>query len=42
MPVGVTQGWWTRSIIIPASDQVILSAVQVDALTQRFVGGDAA
>lgn len=33
-----TQGRKTRSIIITDSDHVILSAVQVETLTQRFSG----
>lgn len=33
-----TQGRKTRSIIITDSDHVILSAVQVETLTQRFAG----
>jgi len=34
-----TQGRKTRSIIITDSDHVILSAVQVETLMQRFAGG---
>ncbi len=34
-----TQGRKTRSIIITDSDHVILSAVQVETLIQRFSGG---
>lgn len=34
-----TQGRKTRSIIITDSDHIILSAVQVETLTQRFSGG---
>lgn len=33
-----TQGRKTRAIIITDSDHVILSAVQVETLTQRFSG----
>lgn len=33
-----TQGRKTRSIIITDSDHVILSAVQVETLMQRFMG----
>ena len=33
-----TQGRKTRSIIITDSDHVILSAVQVETLLQRFLG----
>jgi len=42
MLVDATQGRRTRSIIITDSDHVILSAVQVEKLAQRFFGGDAA
>jgi regulator of extracellular matrix RemA (YlzA/DUF370 family) len=35
-----TQGRKTRSIIITDSDHVILSAVQVETLTQRYPGGE--
>ncbi len=38
MLVDATQGRKTRSIIITDSDHVILSAVQVDTLMQRFAG----
>jgi regulator of extracellular matrix RemA (YlzA/DUF370 family) len=41
MLVDATQGRRTRSIIMD-SDHVILSAVQVETLAQRFFGGDAA
>ena len=34
-----TQGRKTRAIIITDSDHVILSAVQVETLTQRFSSG---
>ena len=40
--IDATQGRRTRSIIITNSDHVILSAVQVETLTQRFVGGEGA
>jgi regulator of extracellular matrix RemA (YlzA/DUF370 family) len=36
MLIDATQGRRTRSIIMTDSDQVILSAVQVETLTQRF------
>lgn len=42
MLVDATQGRKTRSIIITDSDHVILSAVQVETLTQRFAGGEGA
>ena len=35
-----TQGRKTRAIIITDSDHVILSAVQVETLMQRFSGGN--
>jgi regulator of extracellular matrix RemA (YlzA/DUF370 family) len=38
MLVDATQGRKTRSIIITDSDHVILSAVQVETLMQRFTG----
>jgi regulator of extracellular matrix RemA (YlzA/DUF370 family) len=38
MLVDATQGRKTRSIIITDSDHVILSAVQVETLMQRFSG----
>lgn len=38
MLIDATQGRKTRSIIITDSDHVILSAVQVETLTQRFFG----
>lgn len=38
MLIDATQGRKTRSIIITDSDHVILSAVQVETLTQRFLG----
>jgi len=42
MLIDATQGRKTRSIIITDSDHVILSAVQVETLMQRFAGrGDA-
>ncbi len=37
--IDATQGRKTRSIIITESDHVILSAVQVETLMQRFSGG---
>lgn len=40
MLIDATQGRRTRSIIITDSDHVILSAVQVETLTQRFYGRD--
>jgi regulator of extracellular matrix RemA (YlzA/DUF370 family) len=39
MLLDATQGRRTRSIIITDSDHVILSAVQVETLTQRFFEG---
>jgi len=42
MLIEATQGRKTRSIIITDSDHVILSAVQVETLTQRFYGGEGA
>jgi hypothetical protein len=36
--IDATQGRKTRAIIITDSDHVILSAVQVETLTQRFGG----
>ena len=42
MLIDATQGRKTRSIIITDSDHVILSAVQVETLTQRFYGGEGA
>jgi extracellular matrix regulatory protein A len=38
--IDATQGRKTRAIIITDSDHVILSAVQVETLTQRFAGED--
>jgi hypothetical protein len=38
MLIDATQGRKTRSIIITDSDHVILSAVQVETLMQRFAG----
>ncbi|HTF99456.1 MAG TPA: DUF370 domain-containing protein [Nitrospirota bacterium] len=38
MLVDATQGRKTRAIIITDSDHVILSAVQVETLMQRFAG----
>jgi len=42
MLIDATQGRRTRSIIITDSGHVILSAVQVETLTQRFFGGEGA
>lgn len=42
MLIDATQGRKTRSIIITDSDHVILSAVQVETLTQRFFDGESA
>ena len=42
MLIDATPGRKTRSIIISDSDHVILSAVQVETLTQRFYGGEGA
>jgi hypothetical protein len=42
MLIDATQGRKTRAIIITDSDHVILSAVQVETLTQRFFGGEGA
>lgn len=42
MLIDATQGRRTRSIIITDSDHVILSAVQVETLTHRFVGREGA
>ncbi len=39
MLIDATQGRKTRAIIITDSDHVILSAVQVETLLQRFAGG---
>lgn len=39
MLIDATQGRKTRSIIIMDSDHVLLSAVQVETLMQRFAGG---
>jgi regulator of extracellular matrix RemA (YlzA/DUF370 family) len=38
MLIDATQGRKTRAIIITDSDHVILSAVQVETLMQRFAG----
>jgi regulator of extracellular matrix RemA (YlzA/DUF370 family) len=38
MLIDATQGRKTRSIIITDSDHVILSAIQVETLMQRFMG----
>lgn len=40
MLIDATQGRKTRSVIITDSEHVILSAVQVETLLQRFVGKD--
>jgi len=40
MLIDATQGRKTRSIIITDSDHDMLSAVQVETLTQRFTGGE--
>ena len=42
MLIDAIQGRKTRSIIITDSDHVLLSAVQVETLTQRFTGGEGA
>lgn len=39
MLIDATEGRKTRAIIITDSDHVILSAVQVETLMQRFSGG---
>lgn len=39
MLIDATEGRKTRAIIITESDHVILSAVQVETLMQRFSGG---
>ena len=39
MLLDATQGRKTRAIIITDSDHIILSAVQVETLMQRFAGG---
>lgn len=36
--IDVTQGRKTRSIIITDSDHIILSGIQVETITQRFLG----
>ena len=38
MLIDATQGRKTRAIIITDSDHIILSAVQVETLMQRFLG----
>lgn len=38
--IDATQGRKTRSIIITDSDHVILSALQVETITQRFLSED--
>lgn len=40
MLVDATQGRRTRSIIITDSNHVILSAVQADTVTQRFISDE--
>ncbi|MDP1758252.1 MAG: DUF370 domain-containing protein, partial [Thermodesulfovibrionales bacterium] len=35
-----TEGRRTRSIIVTDSDHIILSALQVETITQRFFAGD--
>jgi len=40
MLIDATQGRKTRSTVITDSDHAILSAVQVETLTQRFTGGE--
>ena len=40
MLIDATQGRKTRAVIITDSDHVILSAVQVETLMQRFAGRD--
>lgn len=39
MLIDATEGRKTRAVIITDSDHVILSAVQVETLMQRFSGG---
>lgn len=38
--IDATQGRRTRAIVITDSDHVILSAVQAETLTQRFLTGE--
>jgi regulator of extracellular matrix RemA (YlzA/DUF370 family) len=38
--VDATQGRRTRSIVITDSDHVVLSAVQAETVTQRFISED--
>jgi regulator of extracellular matrix RemA (YlzA/DUF370 family) len=38
--VDATQGRKTRAIIVTDSDHVILSALQVETITQRFISGE--
>ncbi len=38
--IDATQGRKTRSIVITDSDHIILSALQVETITQRFQPGD--
>jgi regulator of extracellular matrix RemA (YlzA/DUF370 family) len=42
MLIDATQGRKTRSIIITDRDHVMLSAVQVETVTQHFYGGEGA
>ncbi len=38
--IDATQGRKTRSIVVTDSDHIILSALQVETITQRFLPGD--
>lgn len=38
--IDATQGRRTRSIVITDSDHIILSAVQAETVTQRFISDD--
>ena len=38
--IDATQGRKTRSIVVTDSDHIILSALQVETITQRFQPGD--
>lgn len=38
--IDATEGRKTRAIIITDSDHVILSALQTETITQRFLGGE--
>ena len=40
MPITATHAWRMRPIIITAGGHVLLSAVQVVTLTQRFYAGE--